>query len=194
VQSIPSEPAPGPTEIQQPEAQSKSAGINPEPPQASQEAPSADSQPTAEPKQSFGDLISEPKPPPVSDQAPKTQSPTIPPAPPPAPEAVQPLPDLSIPTIPPVAQPPEKLVSVGTGAPDLSEKRNQAIQARKQRVADHLDRIIAFVGQKGKVNNQDIRDLLHVSQTTVSDYCHTLVSSGKLKREGKAKATMYSLP
>jgi len=186
MQSSPSEQAPSGIDAQPPEMKPESAGINSEPPQARQEAPSADlsveasaksdSQPAAEPKQSFGNLISEPQPP--------AQAPV-----PSIPDAVQPLPDLSIPSVPSMPS-----VVVGSSLPNLSEKRKQAIQARKQRVADHLEKIVAFVSQKGKASNHDIRDLLHVSQTTVSNYCHTLVSNGKLKREGKAKATTYSLP
>jgi len=179
VQSSPSESARVVTDVQRSETKPESAGIAPDPSQASQEAPSADSQTTAEPKQSFGDLISDPQPP--------AQAPVLT-----IPETVQPLHDLSIPSIPSVpSQPP---VSVDTSVPDLSEKRKQAIQARKQRVTDHLGKIVAFIGQKGKVNNRDIRDLLHVSQTTTSEYFRVLVANGKLKREGKAKATTYSLP
>lgn len=48
-------------------------------------------------------------------------------------------------------------------------------------------------GEEGTVNNQDIRDILHVGQSTVSDYLKILVSQGVLKPEGKGKATVYTL-
>jgi hypothetical protein len=153
-------------------------------------APSADSQPKVEPKQSFGDLISNSQPLPTPDQPSPAPAPSAPQTPP-NPEAVSPLPDLSVPSVP--SNPPTPS-SNSPFTPDLSEKRKQAVQARKQKVADRLEKIVSFVRQKGKANNRDIRDLLHVSQSTVSDYCHTLVSSGKLKKEGKAKATRYTLP
>lgn len=197
VQSNLSEPASGLTAVQPSETKTKSAEIAPETSQVRQEAPSADSQPEVAPKQSFGDLISSPQPPPLQDQSSPSPVPPTPPAPPSAEAEPSSLPDLSIPSIPsipPTPLQPEQSISVGTGTPDLSEKRKQAVQARKQKVADRLEKIVTFVSQKGKASNRDIRDVLHVSQTTVSDYCHTLVSSGKLKREGKAKATTYSLP
>lgn len=190
VQSSPTEQVPSASIVPTPETPPESAGINSEPPQTSQVAPSADSKKENVSKQTFGDLISESQPPSPPSQAsdPPAQSST---------EPVLPLPDLSIPSIPsipPTPSQPQQSVPVGTGTPDLSEKRKQAVEARKQKVIDHLEKIVVFVGQKGKASNRDIRDVLHVSQTTVSDYCHTLVSSGKLKREGKAKATMYLLP
>ena len=189
VQSGAPEPASRPTDVQPSETKTESAGIAPNPPQASQVAPSADSQPKVEPRQSFGDLISNSQPLPTPHQPSLTPVPSVPQASA-SPEVVSPLPDLSVPSIPPTSPAPSSTSPV---TPDLSEKRKQAIQTRKQKVAERLDKIVAFVRQKGKVSNRDIRDLLHVSQTTVSDYCHILVSSGKLKREGKAKATRYSL-
>ena len=76
---------------------------------------------------------------------------------------------------------------------DFSSKRQQALQTRRKKREDHLVKIIALVGQKGKVSNKDVRDALRVSQSTASDYLHALVKSGKIKKEGKAKATKYYL-
>ena len=44
-----------------------------------------------------------------------------------------------------------------------------------------------------EINNQDVRDLLHVSQSTATDYLTELLKSGKLKSKGKAKARIYKV-
>lgn len=77
-----------------------------------------------------------------------------------------------------------------------SEQKHSRIlanQARQKRRDENLSRIMDLVKRKGKVNNQDIRDFLHVGQSTVSDYLKILVSRGVLKPEGKGKATVYTL-
>ena len=76
---------------------------------------------------------------------------------------------------------------------ELVAGRQQALAVRKRKREEHLVKILELAQQNGKVNNLDVRDHLHISQTTATDYLRTLVNSGKLKREGKAKATKYYL-
>lgn len=76
---------------------------------------------------------------------------------------------------------------------DFSSQRQQALQTRRKKRDDHLTKIITLIDQKGKVSNKDVRDTLRVSQSTASDYLHSLVKDGKIKKEGKAKATIYLL-
>ena len=142
---------------------SQSAGIKPEPPQGTQNAPSADVKLSETPKTSFGDLMGTP--------ADLSEEPAI---------HIDPI---EAPTTPPV--PNEKEVS--------ALHRQRAVEARKQKREENLVKILELAQKKGKVDNLDVRDFLHISQTTATDYLHTLVNSGKLKKEGKAKATKYSL-
>ena len=72
-------------------------------------------------------------------------------------------------------------------------RRQHAVEARKQKRDENLNQIMELVQKKGKIDNLDVRDFLHISQTTATDYLRSLVNSGKLKKEGKAKATKYFL-
>jgi Mn-dependent DtxR family transcriptional regulator len=61
-------------------------------------------------------------------------------------------------------------------------------QDRKQ---EHLSEVEKLA--KGKqINNDDVRELLHVSQSTATNYLEELTKQGKLKMSGKAKGTTYS--
>ena len=70
------------------------------------------------------------------------------------------------------------------------ENKKKADEARTQRRKDNLNKIIELAGKK-EINNQDVRDLLHVSQSTATDYLTELSKSGRLKSEKKARATIY---
>lgn len=89
------------------------------------------------------------------------------------------------------SQPPTEVVTEAKA--DFSSKRQQALQTRRKKRDDHLAKILTLIFQKGKIHNSDAVTLLHVSQSTVTNYLHSLVKDGKIKKEGKAKATTYSL-
>jgi ribosomal protein S25 len=56
-----------------------------------------------------------------------------------------------------------------------------------------LDKIIAFVTERGKISNDDVEKLLKVSDATATRYLHTLEQEGKLRQIGKTgKHTHYS--
>ena len=157
----------------------QSAGIKPEPPQGTKNIPSADIKIPETPKSSFGDLMGKP-----SDLSVEPaihidpiEAPTTPPV---------------TPTSPPIVTPPPQPTEENQQAA-LALRRQHAIQARKQKRDENLDQILELAQKKGTVKNLDVRDFLHISQTTATDYLRTLVNSGKLKKEGKAKATTYSL-
>ena len=148
----------------------QSAGIKPEPPQGTQNAPSTDSKPPESPKPtSFGDLMGTP-----ADLA---EEPAI--------------------HIDPIEAPKETTPASQSSdqqqKEEFTQRRQRANAVRKQKKDGNLVQILEFVQKKGIVKNLDVRDFLHISQTTATDYLHTLVNSGKLKKEGKAKATSYSL-
>jgi hypothetical protein len=76
-------------------------------------------------------------------------------------------------------------------AVELESRRQKANEARRQNREEHLAAIEKFLSQKPEITNQDVRDLVHVSQTTATEYLSTLVKSGRIKAEGKGKATVY---
>jgi murein DD-endopeptidase MepM/ murein hydrolase activator NlpD len=76
-------------------------------------------------------------------------------------------------------------------ASELEARRLKANEVRKENRQEHLVAIEKFLGQKPEITNQDVRDLVHVSQTTATEYLSTLVKSGRIKTEGKGKATVY---
>ncbi len=71
--------------------------------------------------------------------------------------------------------------------------RQKSLQVRKQKHDANIAEILKLLAKKSKIQNIDVRDYLHVSQSTATDYLHTLVNSGKIKKEGKGKATVYML-
>lgn len=172
--------APNPEASQVQEISPQSAEIKPEPPQGTQNAPLADSNSQ---KSSFGDILVG-----TGEAKPPVEEPTIYIEPIEPPKPMQPL---QTPISPSSPQP--QVDKVVEAKADFSSKRQQALQVRRKKREDHLAKIIALVGQKGKVSNKDVRDLLRVSQSTASEHLQTLVNSGKIKKEGKAKATVYSL-
>ena len=76
---------------------------------------------------------------------------------------------------------------------EQTDRRNLANRVKAERVAASLDKILSFASNNSKFNNLDIRDLLHVSQSTATTYLSQLVNNGRLKKEGKSKYTKYSL-
>ena len=69
-----------------------------------------------------------------------------------------------------------------------SIKGNQAKNAKRD---EALQKIFTFAQEKKKITNEQARDLLHISQSTATEYLTDLVSRGMLKVEGKGKATVY---
>ncbi|MDP2637772.1 MAG: hypothetical protein Q8P26_01780 [Candidatus Levybacteria bacterium] len=72
----------------------------------------------------------------------------------------------------------------------LLENKKKADETRLQRRKDNLNRIIELAKKK-EINNQDVRNLLQVFQSTATDYLTELSKSGRLKSEKKARATVY---
>jgi len=66
----------------------------------------------------------------------------------------------------------------------------KANEVRKQNRENNLNRILQLASDYSITNDQ-IRDLLHISQSTASEYLSELEAQGKLKSTGKAKATEY---
>lgn len=78
----------------------------------------------------------------------------------------------------------------------LTEQQNRrtlANQARSRRKSKHLDKIMELAKNTNKISNDDIQRLLHVSQSTATNYLSELTKSGMLKREGIRGGAKYSI-
>ena len=75
------------------------------------------------------------------------------------------------------------------GGRDLLVKARATIQQRKQK---KLEKILEFLNAKGKVTNDEVEKLLHVSDATATRYLSALEKEGKIKQVGKTgKAVVY---
>lgn len=73
---------------------------------------------------------------------------------------------------------------------DILSKARATIQFRKQK---KLEKIVEFVSEKGKISNDEVEKLLHVSDATATRYLEVLVKQGKLKKIGTTgKAVTYT--
>lgn len=147
-----------------------------------------------------------PEVPEIPEPQPETPVPVPTPEPVVAPESPQistpsPVPGSSVePSSPPSSQPPPPSNPSGYSVPQmisvlkfqLDQKRVLANLARSKQKEERLAKILAFANSRGFVNNQSVRDLLHVSQSTATDYLNDLVNHGILKTEGKSNAVKYS--
>lgn len=73
----------------------------------------------------------------------------------------------------------------------LKENSIKGNQVKKAKRDEAIQKIYSFAQEKKRITNEQVRDLLHVSQSTASDYLSDLVNRGMLKVEGKGKATVY---
>ncbi|MBI5465058.1 peptidoglycan DD-metalloendopeptidase family protein [Candidatus Gottesmanbacteria bacterium] len=74
---------------------------------------------------------------------------------------------------------------------ELEARRQKANEARQSKKDENLVRIEKLLGQKEEINNEDVRELLHVSQTSATRYLEALTNQGKIKAMGKGRATVY---
>src|SRR3989338_9821285 len=65
--------------------------------------------------------------------------------------------------------------------------------AKQERVKKKLEKIIEFLSTKGKITNDEVEKLLHVSDATATRYLSILEKEGKIKQEGRTgKSVSYS--
>ncbi len=76
---------------------------------------------------------------------------------------------------------------------ELDARRLKANQARLQKKEDNLKKIFELVQTKRVVSNDGVRDFLHVSQSTATNYLTEMVNSGMLKKEGIRGGAKYSI-
>jgi len=76
---------------------------------------------------------------------------------------------------------------------ELHARRQKANKARAKKKEDHLTKIFNLVQTKRVVTNDEVRDFLHVSQSTATNYLTEMVNRGMLKKEGERGGAKYSI-
>src|SRR3989344_1157766 len=146
------------------------APVEPEPTQAPSEAPTAQIP------------VNEPLPPEVEpvDSAQDKPTPAPAPEPPQAASASAPVPAPTSTSSSQATQP----------ARDLLVKARATIQDRKHK---KLEKILEALTAKGKITNDEVEKLLHVSDATATRYLSALEKEGKIQQVGKTgKAVEYT--
>lgn len=90
--------------------------------------------------------------------------------------------------IPEPVQQPQPSAPTSVIAPALNLLRDLAVKARaviQSRKRKKLEKIMEVVNAKGKITNDQVEKLLHVSDATATRYLAQLEKEGKVKQEGK---------
>ncbi len=69
--------------------------------------------------------------------------------------------------------------------------RTNAIAKRVGRKEARLAKVVDLAKEKGRITNDDIEKLLHISDATAARYGTTLMQRDLLKREGKGRGVSY---
>ena len=149
-----------------------------------------------EPVQEPAAPLETPTPAPTEQTSPETQTAQVP-----VNEPLPPEPEPIAPT--PAPQPPQAASASATPAPastslpqathparDLLVKARATIQDRKHK---KLEKILEVLTVKGKITNDEVEKLLHVSDATATRYLSALEKEGKIQQVGKTgKAVEYT--
>ena len=98
----------------------------------------------------------------------------------PTPMPQTPGPDIPTPIPSPVLQP-------------IGSYLSRALEAIGLRKRAKLDRILQLASKKHSIRNDDVEKLLHVTDTSATNYLNQLVREGKLKRAGNPHQPTYEL-
>lgn len=74
----------------------------------------------------------------------------------------------------------------------IKENSLKGNQAKRDKREEAIQKILSFAQEKKRITNEQVRDLLRVSQSTATEYLSELVNGGMLKTEGKGRATIYT--
>lgn len=76
---------------------------------------------------------------------------------------------------------------------ELDNRRQKANEARAQKKENNLNKIFNLVRDKRVITNDEVRDFLHVSQSTATNYLTEMTNRGMLKKEGERGGAKYSI-
>ena len=74
---------------------------------------------------------------------------------------------------------------------ELQELRRERSNSIYQRIEKSKHRLMDFTLENGSVTNDDVEDILLVSDSTASRYLYELVLEGRLSRRGEGAGTYY---
>ena len=149
--------------------------------------PTAPAEPTTPPQEAATAAV-EPE---ATQSEPETQTAQIPASEPLPPEAEPFDPAQGKPT--PAPEPPQAATSASAtpapaSAPEARSGRDLLVKARatiQDRKHKKLDKILEFLNTKGKITNDEVEKLLHVSDATATRYLSALEKEGKIQQVGK---------
>lgn len=90
---------------------------------------------------------------------------------------------------PPPSAPEPATIATPPVEPSIKSRLSQAFEALKFRKRARLDKILRLAAKKGRIKNDDVEKLLHVSDSTAARYLKQLVLEAKLfvtKKENDA--------
>ena len=105
-------------------------------------------------------------------------------------EAAAPAPEVSEaaqaePVVPPTTQPQQSVFAPTPASNAIRELLAKAQAAIQNRKAKKLEKILEFLNVKGKITNDEVEKLLHVSDATATRYLSALEKQSKIKQVGK---------
>ena len=129
--------------------------------------------------------------PPESGESAVTESPAPRAAPPPAPLEETPEPPAPEPAPQETKPRPETPAPPSASRPQDFREVMQRAKMRKREV--RLEKILAYVREKGRVTNDDIQKLLRVSDATATRYAAELVRRSLVEKVGRGRAAYYGV-
>ena len=97
---------------------------------------------------------------------------------------------------PPESAPPEVQQSSLASAPSALRPTLDPVrghEGQKQKVEQHLEKILAEAKKRKQITNRDVVKLLRVVDATANRYLNTLVVRSFLVREGKGRSIIYKI-
>lgn len=144
---------------------------------------------TPEPVQEATVPVETPSPAPTEQAAPEIPTAQIP-ADEPLPPESEPIVPTTVPEPPPVAASAPVVPAPTRASRNLLVKARTTIQDRKRK---KLEKIMEVLTAKGKITNDEVEKLLHVSDATATRYLSALEKEGKIQQVGKTgKAVEYT--
>ncbi|MFC1720790.1 winged helix-turn-helix transcriptional regulator [Patescibacteria group bacterium] len=75
----------------------------------------------------------------------------------------------------------------------ITHRGVQRLSARSKKKEKNKSQILDFLRKNGEIRNNDIEELLGVSDATATRYLDELEKEGKITQRGESKGTFYTL-
>ncbi|MFC1775616.1 winged helix-turn-helix transcriptional regulator [Patescibacteria group bacterium] len=84
-------------------------------------------------------------------------------------------------------------IMVGYYIGAITHRGVQRLSARSKKKEKNKSQILDFLRKNGEIRNNDIEELLGVSDATATRYLDELEKEGKITQRGESKGTFYTL-